>query len=85
MSLAIAQNKQVSGTVVDETGEPVIGASVVVKGNASIGTITNLDGQFTLDVPASSETLLVRYLGKQDQEVAVAPNVNVTLQPSESA
>jgi TonB-linked SusC/RagA family outer membrane protein len=38
-----------------------------------------------LDVPASSETLLVRYLGKQDQEVAVAPNVNVTLQPSESA
>jgi TonB-linked SusC/RagA family outer membrane protein len=85
MSLAIAQNKQVSGTVTDETGEPVIGASVVVKGNASVGTVTNLDGQFILAVPSSAQTLLVRYLGKQDTEVAVAPNVSVTLQPADTS
>jgi TonB-linked SusC/RagA family outer membrane protein len=85
MSLAIAQNKQVSGTVVDETGEPVIGASVVVKGNTVIGTVTNLDGKFTLEVPVSAEKLIVRYLGKQDQEVAAEPNINVTLQPSDTS
>ena len=82
MGLATAQNTKVTGTVVDESGEPVIGASVVVKGNASIGTVTNVEGQFTLDVPASAETLIIRYLGAQDQEVAVAPNVSVTLNSS---
>jgi TonB-linked SusC/RagA family outer membrane protein len=85
MGLAIAQNKRVTGTVVDETGELVIGASVVVKGNTSIGTVTDLDGRFILDVPASAEALIVRYLGKQDQEVAVAPSVIVTLQPSDTS
>jgi TonB-linked SusC/RagA family outer membrane protein len=81
MSLAIAQNKQVSGTVIDETGEPVIGASIVVKGNVTIGTVTNVDGKFTLDVPASAQTLIVRYLGKSDQEVAAQSNVSVKLLP----
>jgi TonB-linked SusC/RagA family outer membrane protein len=85
MSLAIAQNKQVSGTVVDETGDPVIGASIVVKGNASIGTVTNLDGQFTLEVPGSAETLIVKYLGTQDQETAIAPVVKVVLHPTDTS
>jgi hypothetical protein len=85
MSLAIAQNKQVSGTVVDETGEPVIGASVVVKGNASVGAVTDLDGKFTLSVPVSAQTLVVKYLGKQVLEVAIAPNVSVTLQASDTS
>ncbi|MDR0834800.1 MAG: TonB-dependent receptor, partial [Candidatus Symbiothrix sp.] len=67
------------GKVVDEDGEPVIGASVTVKGNASVGSTTNVEGQFTLSVPSSATTLVVRYLGMQDQEVAVASNVNVTL------
>ncbi|MDR2057578.1 MAG: SusC/RagA family TonB-linked outer membrane protein [Dysgonamonadaceae bacterium] len=84
VSLAIAQNKQVSGTVVDETGEPVIGASVVVKGNASVGTATDLDGKFTLNVPASTQTLVIKFLGKQDQEVEAVSNVTVTLLPLES-
>jgi TonB-linked SusC/RagA family outer membrane protein len=85
MSLAIAQNVRITGTVVDETGEPVIGASVVVKGNTSVGTVTNLDGQFTLDVPSSATELIVRYLGKRDQEVAVAPRVSVTLQSADTS
>ncbi|MBR5274552.1 MAG: carboxypeptidase-like regulatory domain-containing protein, partial [Bacteroidales bacterium] len=49
---ANAQNKAISGTVVDTAGEPVIGASVFVVGNTSIGAMTDLDGKFTLNVPA---------------------------------
>ncbi|MDR3218434.1 MAG: SusC/RagA family TonB-linked outer membrane protein [Dysgonamonadaceae bacterium] len=84
MGWAIAQNKQVSGTVVDEAGEPVIGASVVVKGYATIGANTDLNGKFTLQVPESANTLIVKYLGMQEQEVAVAPNVSVTMHSSAS-
>ena len=84
MGLAIAQNKQVSGIVTDESGEPVIGASVIVKGNTTIGTVTDLMGRFSLSVPVSTQTLIVKYLGMKDQEVAAASNSTVTLHPSES-
>ncbi|GHT04376.1 SusC/RagA family TonB-linked outer membrane protein [Bacteroidia bacterium] len=82
---AFAQNKQVQGKVVDDGGEPVIGASISVKGNASVGTSTDLDGRFNLSVPSSATTLLVKYLGMQDLEVAVASNVTVTLHPADNA
>jgi TonB-linked SusC/RagA family outer membrane protein len=85
MSVAIGQTKSVTGTVVDEAGEPVIGASVVVKGDATVGAATDLDGKFTLSVPASAETLIIKYLGMADQEVAIAPTVFVTLRTSTSA
>jgi TonB-linked SusC/RagA family outer membrane protein len=71
INFAIAQNKPVSGTVVDEAGDPVIGASVVVKGNTSVGTVTDLNGKFTFSVPESATTLVVKYLGMEDQEVPV--------------
>ena len=48
-----AQNQTVKGTVTDQNGEPVVGATVKVKG-AKTGTVTNVDGQYTLSVPASS-------------------------------
>jgi len=82
MGFAIAQNNQISGIVVDEIGEPVIGASVVVKGNALIGVSTDIEGRFRLDVPSSAQKLIVRYLGMLEQEVAVAPSVFVTLYSS---
>jgi TonB-linked SusC/RagA family outer membrane protein len=85
MGLAIAQNKSVSGVVVDEAGEPVIGASIVVKGDATMGTVTDLNGKFTLSVPASARTLVVRYLGMQEQEVAVASEVKVVLSASDTS
>jgi TonB-linked SusC/RagA family outer membrane protein len=75
----IAQSKQVSGTVVDDAGEPVIGASVVVKGNNSLGTVTDLNGQFKLDVPASYQTLIIKYLGKQEQEAEATSDMRITL------
>lgn len=79
MVLAIAQNTDVSGSVVDESGEPVIGASVIAKGT-TVGTVTDVEGKFSLSVPASSKILLVRYIGMKDQEVAVAANLRVVLQ-----
>ena len=63
------QNIKVSGRVVDLDGEPLIGATVRVKG-AETGTMTDLDGNFQLDVPSNS-TLVVSYVGYQDLEVAV--------------
>ncbi|MDR0542412.1 MAG: TonB-dependent receptor, partial [Dysgonamonadaceae bacterium] len=71
--------------VTDQAGEPVIGASVVVKGHATVGTVTDLDGKFTLSVPASATALVVKYLGMTDQEVAVAPEVKVVLIADETS
>jgi len=79
MGLAIAQNKQVSGTVTDESGEPVIGASVVVRGQASIGTVTDLNGKFTLSVPELVKTLVVNYLGMAETEAPASMNVQIML------
>ena len=66
------------GTVTDETGEPIIGASVVEKGNPQNGTITNLDGQFTLKVSAGTP-ILVSYIGYVTQEVRAAGGMKVVL------
>lgn len=64
---ALAQQK-VTGKVKDSSGEPVIGASVVVKGNNTMGTITDFDGNFMLDVPVKS-VLVISYIGYVTQEV----------------
>lgn len=64
---ALAQQK-VTGKVKDSSGEPVIGASVVVKDNNTMGTITDFDGNFMLDVPAKS-VLVISYIGYVTQEV----------------
>ena len=66
----LAQNGvTVKGTVLDGTGETVIGASIVVKGNTSIGTISDIDGNFTLAVPNDNVTLVVSFIGMKSQEV----------------
>nr|WP_302831633.1 TonB-dependent receptor [uncultured Bacteroides sp.] len=81
ISLSVsAQNVTVKGTVTDKTGETVIGASVVQKGNTSNGTITDIDGNFSLSVP-SNATLIISYVGMTTQEVAVKGQrtINVVL------
>ena len=70
---------QVRGTVVDEAGIPIIGATIQIKGTAQ-GTVTDLDGRFTLSAPANA-TLVISYVGLTTQEVPVRPSVNVTLLP----
>jgi len=67
---ALQQTKTVKGTIIDNYGDPVIGANIVVKGT-TIGTITDLDGRFSLDVP-SNATLIVSYIGFHSQEIAYA-------------
>lgn len=71
ISLSVsAQNVTVKGTVTDKTGETVIGASVVEKGNTSNGTITDIDGNFSLSVPANA-TLVISYVGMRSQDVDI--------------
>lgn len=71
ISLSVsAQNVTVKGIVTDKTGETVIGASVVEKGNTGNGTITDIDGKYTLSVP-SNATLVFSYVGMTTQEIAV--------------
>ena len=74
----LAQNGvTVKGTVLDSTGETIIGASVVVKGNTSIGTISDIDGNFTLTVPNNNVTLVISYIGMKSQEVKVPPQQSI--------
>ena len=77
---AMAQGK-VSGTVVDQTGEPVIGASVVVKGTTG-GTVTDIDGKFTVQNVPQNATLVFSYVGYRTQNVSVSgkSQINVTLE-----
>lgn len=63
-------NKKISGTVVDRKGEAIIGANVVVKGNGGIGTITDMNGNFQLNVPEKS-VLTITYIGYIPYEVKV--------------
>ncbi len=77
IGLAVAQT-QVRGTVVDEAGEPVIGATIQIKGTSQ-GTVSDIDGNFNLSAPAGG-TLVISYVGYQTQEVPVSANVRVALQ-----
>ena len=80
MGLAIAQNKTVSGNVFDENGEPVIGATILAKGTTT-GTVTNVDGNFSFSIPNAVNTLVVKYIGYAEAEVAAGTNVSVKLVP----
>ncbi len=63
------QGVTVRGTVVDTNGESIIGASVVVKDDRSVGTISDVDGHFTLTVPSEKTVLVVSYVGMRTREV----------------
>lgn len=85
MGLATAQTTSVTGTVISgDDGEPIIGASVVVKGTTT-GTVTDYDGVFSLNIPSSAQTLVISYVGMEPQEVAVAPVIRVVLSASSQA
>jgi TonB-dependent starch-binding outer membrane protein SusC len=77
--------KQITGTVTDEHQTPLPRATVSVKG-AKVATITDANGRFTINVPANGKTLLVSFIGMQQQEVAIGDKtvVAVSLSPSSS-
>ena len=72
------------GTVVDATGEPVIGATVVEKGNPKNAAVTDFDGNFTLKLQ-KGKTLVISYIGMVTQEVAASDNMQVKLQDDNAA
>ena len=78
---ASAQNRNISGKIVDADGEPVIGAAVTVVGNSRIGTATDVDGNFSLSVPAGS-SISVESIGFQTQTIQVGDQniFNITLE-----
>lgn len=74
----VAQSgKKITGTVLDATGMPVIGANVMVKGTTN-GTITDMDGRFSLDVDKGA-TLVVSYIGFANQEIKVGNQTNLSI------
>lgn len=81
----VSSTKKISGVVKDETGEPVIGANVVVKGTTN-GTVTDMNGRYSLDVPEGG-VLQISYIGYNTQEVKVGSGdvVNVSLREDSEA
>ncbi|MFO8236186.1 MAG: SusC/RagA family TonB-linked outer membrane protein [Bacteroidales bacterium] len=79
-----AAQTEISGTVTDaETGEPIPGVSVVVKEQESVGTTTNMDGEYNLTgIPSDAETLIFSFVGMQTQEVPIEgrSTINVEMQ-----
>lgn len=80
ISLVNAQIQKVTGVVIsEEDGQPVVGASVLVKGTTQ-GTITDVDGNFSLsNVPSSAKTLQISYIGMQTQEAAIKSVMKIVL------
>ena len=77
---AVAQNRTITGTVTSgEDKEPVMFANVVVEGNTSIGTTTDVDGKFTLSVPASAKKLTFSYVGLKTISVPITKVMNVVM------
>jgi TonB-linked SusC/RagA family outer membrane protein len=75
----VQQDKvRVAGTVTDPTGETVIGANVVEKGNTANGTVTDIDGRFSLEVKAGA-TLTVSYIGYTAQEIAIGSRTTIDI------
>lgn len=74
-----AQVRQITGRVLDETGVGLPGAGVTVKGT-TVGTVTDLDGNFQLNVPEGGNTLVIQAIGYATQEIRVNNNVSVRMQ-----
>ena len=90
MALAIfplyvfAQQTTINGTVVDTMGEVIIGASVLEKGSTSNGAITDIDGNFTIQVKSNS-ILIVSYIGYKTKEVVAKPGRSLHIVLEENA
>lgn len=83
---SVMQGRVVTGQILDELGEPMIGVSVLVKGT-TVGTITDFDGNYTLDVPAGKNILVISYIGYKTKEVTIGKNnqMNIKMDPDTQA
>ena len=77
--ILFAQSKKITGTVIDENNMLLPGASILVKGQ-NIGSSTDFDGNFSIDVPEAGEILVVSYLGYVTKELVIGNKVSFTIQ-----
>ena len=82
-SVPVTQDRKVTGIITDERGEPIIGANVVVKGTSK-GTVTDLNGEYSIEANGKS-ILLISYIGYLSEEVAVGNNKTLNIQLKEDA
>src|ERR1035437_3872769 len=68
--MAFAQQKTISGKITDESGAPVPGATVIVKGTTT-GVVSDFDGNFTIGVPATAKALVISFVGMKAQEIVI--------------
>lgn len=76
----LQQNVKVKGTVLDENGLPILGANILVKGT-TVGTITDVDGNFSLGIPSSDATLVISFIGYKNVEIQAKDNLRITMEP----
>lgn len=81
IGVVFGQGKTVSGRVIDENNEPVIGASIQVKGAETVGTISDYDGNFTITLPAGNTHLIISYMGYTTVEQKAENGMVVRLSP----
>ena len=81
-----AQSVRVSGTIIDDTGQPVPGVSILEKGTAN-GTTSDAEGSYTINVSSASSTLVVSFIGYKSQEIAVnnQSSINISMEPDVTA
>lgn len=72
------ETRTITGVVMDAYNEPVIGANIMIKGNNKVGTVSDIDGHFSLEVPANS-TLRISYIGYLEQQVKIDSSSNLTI------
>lgn len=85
--LSVMQGKTIKGQILDETGESMIGVSVLVKGT-TIGTVTDFDGNYTLEVPLVERIILeISYIGYKTKEITIGNNslINIKMEPDTQA
>lgn len=72
---SVQQGRTVTGKIIDDTGEPLIGVSVLVKGT-TVGTITDFDGNYSLEVPSGKNILVISYIGYKTQDITVGKAIS---------
>ena len=83
-STIVLQNRKVEGVVVDETGEPIIGVNVRIKGNSTLGAITDYDGKFVINA-SEKDILILSYIGYKTQEVKVGNQKSLRIKMKEDS
>ena len=78
-TIVLAQERIITGTVKDDKGSPLAGATVMVKGAGSVTTVTQTNGSFRLSVPATAKRLAISYVGMIPQEISIENRTEVTV------